>query len=67
MFSGIEIKIRRTYTLFQNGCHCFIANWSFWPRLRLNILLNFTFEREAKSANFQGKAKCTVFNVTMAE
>ena len=33
---------------------CLIANWPFWPRSRFNILLNFTFEREAKRANLQG-------------
>ena len=29
---------------------CLIANWPFWPRSRLNILLNFTFESEVKGA-----------------
>ena len=33
---------------------CLIANWPFWPRSSLNILLNFTFESEAKRANWQG-------------
>ena len=28
---------------------CWIANWPFWPRSRLN----FTFESEAKRANLQ--------------
>lgn len=32
---------------------CFIANWPFWPRSRQNILLNFTFDNEAKWANLQ--------------
>ena len=30
---------------------CFHANWPLWPRSRLNILLNFTFESEAIRAN----------------
>ena len=29
-----------------------IANWPFWPRSRLNILLNFTFESETNRDNF---------------
>ena len=33
---------------------CFHANWPFWPRSRLNILLNFTFESEAIRANLHG-------------
>ena len=36
---------------------CYIANWPFWPRSGLNILLNFTFESEAKSANLHGNKK----------
>ena len=32
---------------------CLIANWPFWPRSSLNILLNFTFESEVKRANLQ--------------
>ena len=36
---------------------CLIANWPFWPRSRLNILFNFTFEIEAKRANLQSKQK----------
>ena len=32
---------------------CLIANWPFWPSSRLNILLNFTFESEAKTVNLQ--------------
>ena len=38
---------------------CLIANWPFWPRSRLNILLNFTFENEAKRANLKEKKKNT--------
>ena len=34
---------------------CLIANWPFWPRSRLDFLLNFTFESEAKRDNLQGK------------
>ena len=33
---------------------CLIANWPFWPRSRLHILWNFTFESEAKRVNLQG-------------
>ena len=33
---------------------CLIANWPFWPRSGLNILLNFTFESEVNRANLQG-------------
>ena len=36
---------------------CLIANWPFWPRSRLNILLNFTFESEVKRANLQGNKR----------
>ena len=36
---------------------CLIANWPFWPRSRLNILLNFTFESEVKGANLQGNKR----------
>ena len=36
---------------------CLIANWPFWPRSRLNILLNFTFESEAKRDNLQGNKR----------
>ena len=32
---------------------CLIANWPFWPRSRLNIPSNFTFDSEAKRANLQ--------------
>ena len=32
---------------------CFHANWPLWPRLRLNILLNLTFESEAIRANLR--------------
>ena len=35
------------------------ANWRFWPRSRLNVVLNFTFESEAKRANLQKKQKST--------
>ena len=33
---------------------CFNANWPLRPRLRLNILLNFTFESQAIRANLHG-------------
>ena len=36
---------------------CLIANWPFWPRSSLNILLNFTFESEVKRANLQGNKR----------
>ena len=36
---------------------CFRANWPLWPRSRLNILVNFTFESEAIRANFHGKKR----------
>ena len=36
---------------------CLIANWPFWPRSSLNILLNFTFESEVKRANSQGNKR----------
>ena len=36
---------------------CFHANWSLWPRSRLNILWNFTFESEAIRANFHGNER----------
>ena len=32
---------------------CLIANWPSWPRSRVNILLNFTLESEAKKASLQ--------------
>ena len=38
---------------------CLIANWPFWPRSSLNILLNFTFESEVKRVNFSRKQKNT--------
>ena len=38
---------------------CLIVNWPFWPRSRLNILSNFTFESEVKRANFARKQKNT--------
>ena len=38
---------------------CFHANWPLWPRSRLNILLNFTFESEAMRANLHEKQKNT--------
>ena len=34
---------------------CFHTNWPLWPRSRLNIPLNFTFESEAIGANLHGK------------
>ena len=49
------------YTLFQNGRQ---ANWTLWPRSRLNILLNLTFESEAIRANLHGNKrilKCRPF------
>ena len=36
---------------------CFHANCSLWPRSRLNILLNFTFESEAVRANLHGNKR----------
>ena len=33
---------------------CFHANSPLWPRSRLNIPLNFTFESEAIGANLHG-------------
>ena len=36
---------------------CFRANCPLWPRLRLNILLNFTFESEAIMANLHGNKR----------
>ena len=36
---------------------CFHANWPLWPRSRLNILLNFTFESEAIRANLHGNKR----------
>ena len=36
---------------------CLIASRPFWPRSRLNILLNFTFESEANGANLQGNKR----------
>ena len=43
---------------------CLIKNWPFWPRSRLNILLNFTFESEVKTANLQSAIKRN--NIKMA-
>ena len=45
---------RDQYTLFQNGRQ---ANWPLWPRSRLNILLNLTFESEAIRANLHGNKR----------
>ena len=36
---------------------CFHANWPLWPRLRLNILLNFTLESEAITTNLRGNKR----------
>ena len=36
---------------------CLIANWPFWPCSRSNILLNFTFESEAKWAKLQSNKR----------
>ena len=41
--------------LRKPGCgHCYLR---FFPRSRLNILLNFTFESEAIRANLHGNEK----------
>ena len=39
------------------GFFCSHANWPLWPRSRLNILLNFTFESEAIRANLHGNKR----------
>ena len=49
-----ELGKASVYTLFQNGRQ---ANWPLWPRLRLNILLNLTFESEAIRANLHGNKR----------
>ena len=36
---------------------CFHANWLLWPRPRLNIFLNFTFESKAIRANLHGNKR----------
>ena len=36
---------------------CFQANWPLWPRSRLKILLNFTFESEVIMANLHGNKR----------
>ena len=36
---------------------CLIANWPFRPGSSLNILFNFTFESEVKTANLQGNKR----------
>ena len=36
---------------------CFHANWPLWPRSKLNIPLNFTFESEAVRANLHGNKR----------
>ena len=36
---------------------CFHANWPLWPRSKLHILLNFTFESEAITANLHGNKR----------
>ena len=47
---------------------CLIANWPFWPRSRLNIILNSRFESEAKWANLQGnKYDMVYYNLTLIE
>ena len=51
------VQTLAAYTLFQNGPHfsilLFDYKWPCWPSSRLNILLNSTFESEAKRASLQ--------------
>ena len=60
----IRLYVRCPYTPYSKMAtvsvfFCLIANWPFWPSSRLNkcILLNFTFESEAKMANLQGNKR----------
>ena len=60
-FKSMFFSLQSSYTLFQNGRHfvffCFHVNWPLWPRSRLNILLNFTFESEAIRSNLHGNKR----------
>ena len=50
----VENELRK---VMENTPAILVFFWPFWPRSRLNILWNFTFESEAKRGNFQGNKR----------
>ena len=46
---------------------CFHANWPLWPRSRLSILLNFTFESEAIRADLHGSNGIQIHRAPVAQ
>ena len=56
------VRFRLVYTPYSKMAailvfFCFHANWPLWPRSRLNILVNFTFEIEVIRANLHGNKR----------